>query len=161
MKEIQLTQGKIALVDDSDFEWLNQWKWYAAREGNTFYAQRTDRSNGKRTVKMHRLILGLSDPNILADHMDLNGLNNQRNNLREADSSKNQWNRRSVKNSSSKYLGVSFDKDKRIRKWKAIIQANNKKIVLGRFASEDEAALAYNEKALELHGEFANLNKVA
>lgn len=156
MKQIELSQGKFALVDDEDYEELNKWKWYAAKHRNTFYAQRTDRTNGKKTVKMHRFILGITDINILTDHADGDGLNNQRNNIRKATGSQNMWNRRPNKNSTSKYIGVSFDKDKRRKKWKAMIAVNNKSICLGRFFTEEEAHEAYKQKAIELHGEFAS-----
>ncbi len=156
MKEIQLTQGKVAIVDDADFEFLNQWKWCAwcaNKSTNVFYAKRTNKG-----ILMHRVIMAITNPEILIDHKDLNGLNNQRNNLRTCTRGQNSMNRSSKKNSTSKYLGVSFDK--RTKKWVVQIDHNSKHYFAGRFAIETEAALAYNKKAIELHGEFANLNVV-
>lgn len=152
MKEIKLTQGKVALVDDDDFEYLNQWKWYAHKKPNTFYAIRNPH------VKMHRLIMGVTDPKILVDHCDLDGLNCQKQNLRIATKSQNGANRISVKNGTSKYLGVHFDYSR--NKWVAALTKNYKKAYSKRFNSEHEAALAYNKKATELHGEFAKLNVI-
>lgn len=156
MKEINLTQGKVALVDDSDFEWLNQWTWTALMYKNVWRARRSER---RKTIYMHRVILGLTDKNIFCDHKDHNGLNNQRDNLRVATSSDNNSNITSRAGSSSKYLGVHFFK--RDQKWCAHIEKAGKKKNLGYFDKEEDAALAYNNAAIEVHGEFANLNKIA
>lgn len=155
MKEIQLTKGQIALVDDEDFEWLNQRKWWAKRHRNTFYAHCRMIETGK-IVLMHRLILDLTDPKIQTDHKDRNGLNNQKYNLRVATNSQNTANRKSFKNSTSKYLGVRLHKRDNI--WEANIQKDGKLMYIGRFKTEEDAALAYNKVAQKLHGEFANLN---
>src|SRR6188768_2332166 len=105
MKEIPLTQGKSVMVDDEDFEFLNQWKWYASKSNNTFYAHRRVGKHG-RFVYMHRLILGIDNisPELFPDHMDRNGLNNQRYNLRIATRSDNNSNR--ICTGESGYLGV-------------------------------------------------------
>lgn len=155
-KVIQLTQGKTTIVDDADFDWLNQYKWYLGSSRGMFYAKREDRG---KEVKMHRLILGLTDPKIEGDHRDRDGLNNQRNNLRVATRSQNCHNRRSRINSFSKYKGVCFKKQ--TSKWVARIFTNGKNKHLGYFDLEIEAAVAYNNEALNLHGEFANLNVVS
>lgn len=159
MKEIKLTQGKIALVDDEDFEHLNQWKWHIQKSGNTYYAIRTEWLSKSKCicVRMHREILGVKSGDII-DHKDGNGLNNTRNNLRIADSSKNGSNTRSRKNSSSKYLGVHYCKTRSL--WVAQIQHKKVGYHLGLFKDEKLAAIAYNKKALELHGEFANINQL-
>lgn len=157
MKEIKLTQGKAALVDDADFQWLNQWKWYAQNTKSGFYAiRRVGHAGG--IICMHRLILGLIKPKQKADHKDRDTLNNQRSNLRIATHAENMSNRRVFKNSSSKYLGVHWFK--RDKKWYATITKDNKKQTIGSFSEEDQAALAYNEAAKRLHGEFANLNQI-
>lgn len=158
MKEIQLTQGKVALVDDEDFEYLNQWKWHVRDNRNTFYAQRNEYDeNGKHLIiHMHRVILNLTDRHIFGDHIDFNGLNNQRYNLRIATRRQNNTNKKSSKNSTSSFLGVSYHKSR--NNWRATIFKDYKQIHLGSFKTEIEAAKAYDKHALEIHGEFANLN---
>lgn len=161
MKEIVLTKGKVALVDDSDFEWLNQWKWYAYKAGNSFYAKRVEyyfdgNIRKRKMIKMHRLILGLKDPKIFVDHRDHDGLNNQRANIRPCNNSENQRNRQSAKGSSSNYLGVYWYK--KYSNWNVKIHINGKQKTLGYFKTEIEAAMAYNEAAKIHHKEFANLN---
>lgn len=149
--------GNYALVDDQDYEWLNQWKWYAAKHGKRFYAQRHKAVDGrKQSITMHRVILGLTDPKILGDHEDGNGLNNQTYNLRKATSQQNCMNRKSHDGSSSRYKGVGMVKDS--SRFFASIKIGGKKIHLGYFGDESEAALAYNEAAIKYHGEFARLN---
>lgn len=152
------------LIDDSDFEWLNQWKWSIHRgTGNkTLYANRRDYKTygykNPKEVLMHRLILGLTDSSICADHKDGNGLNNQRENLRLATRSQNAANiLRKAK--SSKYNGVCWHKSN--NKWAAQLKKNGKVYSLGCFKNEEDAAKAYNEAAIQFHGEFARLNKIA
>lgn len=159
MKEIPLTDGKVALVDNADFEWLNQWKWHVKKKKNTFYASRRKYQSDTRrykTIYMHRQILGITDSKIFGEHIDHNGLNNQRNNLRTATRAQNGMNRTAKVNGTSKYLGVSWDKSR--NKWIAQIRTGNKVIKLGGYHSEKEAALEYNKAALEYHKEFANPN---
>lgn len=153
MKLIKLTRGKFTMVDDADYDWLNQWKWNAAKKDDSFYAVR---QNGNKKIKMHRLILGLNDPKILGDHRDRNGLNNQRYNLRQATHTQNRHNSSGFKSSSSKFKGVSWDKN--TQKWRASIRTLGKKTNLGFFKLESEAAIAYDNAAKERHGEYANLN---
>lgn len=156
MKEIKLTQGQVALVDDEDYEFLSQWKWYAIKDKTTFYAARAER---KTTIQMHRVILGLTDSKIEGEHKDHNGCNNQRDNLRIATRSQNCANRPSFKNSSSKYLGVSWHKKN--KKWVAYIRKDGLRKYIGSFNKEEDAALSYNSLAIQYFGDFANLNKVA
>lgn len=159
MKEILInskTYGrKKVMVDDSDYDYLSQFNWSLLPDHNTFYASRR---SGKHRIKMHREILGLIDPQIKADHRDKNGLNNQRTNIRIATYSQNNANRNSCKNSSSKYLGVTWRSDSTA--WEASIKKDGKNKYLGHFKSESDAAMAYNNAAAKLFGEFANLNKI-
>ena len=154
MKEIKLTQNKVVMVDDEDFEWLNQWKWHVQKDKNRWYAVRNDKM---ANVRMHRLILDLKsfkyDKRII-DHKDNNGLNNQRHNLRICNNSQNQMNRNLT--SSSGYKGVSWHKLN--NKWTAQVRFNKKNYHLGYFNDKREAALAYDKKATELFGEFAKTN---
>lgn len=155
MKEIYLTQGKVALVDDEDFEYLNQWKWCAAKGGNAFYAIRMEPGNPRTLILMHQQILDFPEE---VDHKDGDGLNNQRLNLRACTRSQNHMNRRPKPGCSSRFKGVSFNEKCRIHPWRAMIMVNYKRTYIGFYTTEEEAALAYNQKALELFGEFARLN---
>lgn len=162
MREIQLSKGMVALVDQADYDWLNQWKWFAHKGHNTFYAVRWSKRNGDKRnyIQMHRVILGLTDSKVLGDHRDHNGLNNQRYNLRVATTSQNNANTKSRKNSTSKYLGVNLYTCTRGRYqyWQASIGKDGKKHHIGLFKTEQEAAIAYDNVAKNQHGEFANLN---
>lgn len=159
MKQIPLTKGLVALVNDEDYEYLMQWRWKTMKHGRTFYAVRSTYKDKKQElISMHRLILDLSKSNEYADHIDRNGLNNQRYNLRISSPTQNSANRSSHKNGTSKYLGVSYRKDN--NKWRASICKNGKIINLGQYTTEESAALSYNNNAIELHGNFANLNNI-
>jgi len=153
MKEITLTRGKIALVDDDDFEWLSKFRWRAYRnQCGCWYARR-----GESSIFMHREILG--EPlGVEVDHRDGDGLNNQRYNLRLATHSQNLCNRGKQRNNTSGYKGVSWFK--RVGKWHARIQINGRDKHLGYFDILEEAARAYNVAALEHFGEFAKLNEI-
>lgn len=158
MKEIPLTQGKVALVDDADFEWLSNSSWYAAKRplaGNVqFYAMGYDSSFGK--ILMHRKILGCSEETKV-DHWDSNGLNNQRYNLRVATNAQNCRNK-SWNPHSSQFKGVSWNR--RNRYWVSGIKVDYKLIHLGTFYEETDAAIAYNNAAKIHFGEFAKLNPI-
>jgi hypothetical protein len=172
MKLIPLTQGKFAMVDDEDYEFLIQWKWYAQKGYNTMYAVRGI-YNGKNMSKerMHRVIVGVTNQDQYPDHIDRNGLNNQRSNLRISNKSENNSNRCSLSGSTSKYLGVYIcissksviKKNGELRVyrytyWRAGITKNGVFKFLGNFKNEIDAAKAYDEGAKIYHGEFANLN---
>jgi hypothetical protein len=150
MKEIKLTRGKVAIVDDDMFEILSKNKWCYRPGRHTGYAQRR---NGKTTLQMHRFIMGISDPRIWVDHKDGNGLNNQRSNLRIATASQNNSHlTKKRKDNSSGFVGVSWNNQK--KKWVAQLQISGKGKHLGYFDDPIEAAKAYDKKAVELFGEF-------
>jgi hypothetical protein len=148
MKEITLTQGKVALVSDKDYRRLSQWKWYAYRTtGGLWYARR-----GKRPqVHMHTEILG--GP---TDHSNGDGLDNRRSNLRRATKAQNGRNRKLNSNSTSGYKGVSWNKGR--QRWSAQIRVDGKQIYLGLFTDPAEAASVYDEAAVRYHGEYARTN---
>lgn len=154
MKKIKLTQGKVALVDDADYEWLNQWKWYYEnkKNGKTGYAARVD---GNHKIFMHALILG-TPVGLKSDHIDLDGLNNQRYNLRICTQAENMRNRGLDKNNKSGYKGVTFDV--RSKKWQASLEILGKHISLGCFKDVIDAAKAYDKGAAKYFGKYARLN---
>lgn len=151
MKKIQLTQGKVATVDDEDFEWLNQWKWCATchkNNSNNFYAIRAE--NGTN-VLMHRVILKTAQ---YVDHINGNTLDNRKENLRPCNPSQNIANSKISKNNKSGYKGVY----KARNKWRANIMIAGKTIHLGTWETAEMAAMAYDKKAKEVFGEFAKTN---
>jgi hypothetical protein len=155
MKEISLTQGQVALVDDADFDWLNQWRWYAVWERKTYYAARMEQVDGKRRViKMHRALLGVTNPKIKIDHKNNCGLDNQRHNLRKATHAQNLRNSTRYKNNASGFRGVYEHKRNLKNNWQASIQGKH----IGYFATAIEAARAYDTSARRIFGEFAALN---
>ncbi len=160
MKRIPLTQGKFALVDDTAFDWLNQWKWYARECGKEkWYAARKKSIKSKQhTIYMHRFVMNAL-PVLEIDHVNGNGLDNRIKNLRICQRQSNKWNTSKQKRkTSSKYKGVCWHKIN--QNWWAYIYFNNNCISLGYYDNETEAAKAYNTKAKELFGEFARLNNV-
>jgi hypothetical protein len=147
---------KIILVDAEDYERLIVHKWTIAKKWNTFYAYSWKGKKWASNQLMHRFILGITDPQIIIDHKDRNGLNNQKDNLRIATPSQSSINRK-YSHGSSKYVGVS--KNKESNKWVASIKKDGVRTHIGMFEKEEDAAIAYNKKAVELHGDFANLNQ--
>lgn len=145
---IQLTMGLSVKVDDDDYEILSKFKWQAKNpRKDTYYAARSIRmSNGKqKTVGMHRFITNCPD-GYDVDHIDGDGLNNCKSNLRVVTRRQNLQNRHSK--TSSSYVGVSFDKNK--GKWVSYIRINNKRVALGTFIDEMSAANAYMQKVREI-----------
>jgi len=156
MKEIPLTQGQVALVDDEDFERLSQFKWSARKYGNTFYAGRQIRlRKDKQTVSyMHREIMN-APTGIQVDHINGdNRLNNQKENLRFCTNQQNGFNvRHPHKNKKFAVKGVSWHK--RDKKFYARIQPNGKLICLGSFNVLGDADSAYRIAEEKYFGEFA------
>lgn len=156
MKTIKLTKGKFALVDDGDYLRLVVYAWYAYQnKTGIWYAAAKDANN--KTLRMHRLVLST---NTFVDHIDGNGLNNVRSNLRRATIQQNSFNQRlrSGKVSGIKYKGVTWNKES--NKYQAQVMKNGKNFNLGRFTCPVEAAKAYDEKAVELFGVFAKTNRM-
>jgi AP2 domain len=153
---IPLTRGKFTIVDEADAEMiLGRGKWHVLPRCNTFYAVRSEGSNPRRKVLMHVLIADCERP----DHVNRNGLDNRRINLREATPSQNGANRGLPAANTSGYRGVYWNKQR--RRWTAIISIAGHKKYLGHFGDPAEAARAYNRAALETWGEFASLNPVS
>ena len=154
-KEIPLSQqhrrnkrntGLVTLVGDEDYEWLNQWMWTAVstHRRNGGYAMRIE--NGK-TILLHRLILNATE-GVEVDHVNGNGLDNRRSNLRIATRAQGMANRRLFKNNKSGYKGVMFDK--KTGKWRMYFKML--------FDTPEEAARAYDKVAKLFFGEFAKIN---
>ncbi len=157
MKTIPLTKGKVALVDDDDFERLSAYRWSATeqRDSGQFRAERAGRKGEPKTVLMHRDIMGVAAGEYV-DHANHNTLDNRRENLRVCSPSQNNANRRRVRTGVSKYKGVY--RGSQGKGWIAQVTLNRRKTTLGRFDDEAAAAAAYDEAAREIHGEFACLN---
>jgi len=153
-KEILLTKGKVAIVDDADYEYLSRWKWQVSKQG---YARRTYYNNGKRTKLFMHLAILQPPPGFIIDHINGNSLDNRRENLRLATPSQNNANRhRPNPKIHSQYKGVTLDT--RRHRWYAQISHNDCVIHIGTFTNELEAAKAYDAKAKEFFGEFAYTN---
>ena len=159
MNEITLTQNKVAFVDDKDFERVNRFKWYAQNHGNQWYAVRNETYHHKkqrqRKVQMHRFITGISREWWI-DHVNGEGLDNRRNNLRPCTNSTNQANRKTSCNKIVEYKGVYFHK--KSGKYMVRIQQDGYRYFLGEYYSPIFAAEIYDKKAVELFGEYAKTN---
>ena len=153
MKLIQLTQGQFAMVDDEDFEELNQFKWYASWDRNCFYTVRGVRINGKKkALLMHRVVMNAQDSDII-DHIDGVTLNNQKSNLRFCTSSQNSMNRKVNSNNSTGHKGISPNG----KGYKAQIYLNGKQIYLGIRSTAEEAHQLYKEASKKYHGDFGRV----
>lgn len=152
MKEIPLTRGQVAIVDNADYTYLSQFKWFAwkDRKNGMYYAMRSP------SILMHRVIMGLTDPKIQVDHKNGNGLDNQRENLRTATGRQNQYNQGIHRNNTSGFKGVYWQKS--ARKWRAFIKVRGKQVHLGLFDDPQKAAQAYDIAAIHHAGEYAKLN---
>lgn len=136
MKYILLTQGKRTIVDDKDFEWLNQWKWYYKKDRLGGYAVRHDPDNHNKAIYMHRLIHNTPD-GYLTDHHNRNKLDNRRSNLETSTGSKNALNTDIRTSNTSGYKGVCWRKD--INKWQSRIMISGNSVHLGLFENITEA----------------------
>jgi hypothetical protein len=162
VRNIPLTQGQMAIVDASDYDWLSQWKWHAVWNPGTksFYAHRQEPTGGnprQRSVRMHRQIIGiLHGDRRMVDHANHDTLDNRRSNLRPASNSENQRNREAGPTNTSGFKGVSWHKND--KKWHSRVMVQGKTVFFKGFLSREEAASAYDEEALKHFGEFAVLN---
>ena len=156
-REIALSQGKVAIVDDADYERVNQFKWCAAfNRGNWYGSRRARASNGKSvTLPLHRFILN-APTGMIVDHIDGDGLNCCRNNMRLCNQKQNSTNKRKPKTNTSGYKGVSWSAPH--RKWRVKIKVDQKTIHIGMFTNLIEAARAYDSAARKHHGIFARTN---
>ena len=159
MAEIPLTQGKVALIDDEDYEWLMQWKWHYCEAG---YAVRYAGGGRKhrKDLYMHRAILDVPD-SLEIHHINHNGLDNRQDNILTCTHRQNLKSQRkpSRRKYSSQYKGVTFCKTgRRNKRWVAQIKCDYKHRFLGFFHTESEAAFAYDEAARTLFGKFALTN---
>jgi len=164
VKEIPLKAGLVVIIDDDDFEYLSQFKWYAHHSHRSWYAERKIHNNGITTnIQMHRLILKLPPKYPLVDHINHNGLDNRKENLRTCDNFQNMRHSRITcarkYHKTSKYKGVSYyNETRRKKKWCARIYVDGKDINLGYYINEIEAALVYDKAAKKYYGEFAVTN---
>lgn len=157
MKEISLTRGKFALVDEEDFDRLIKYKWHCSYYGYAIRTIRNKLTKKTEVIRMHREIIQCPKDYEI-DHINNNPLDNRKENLRICSRAENCRNMRKPKNNSSGYRGVSFEK--RRNKYRAYITLDNKQIHLGQFNTAIEAAITYNIAAVKYHGKFANLNKI-
>lgn len=156
MREIVLSKGKVAFVDNDDYERLSEFKWCY----NNYAIRTVHKGKTAKRIIMHRSILGLDNaPEFTyVDHINGNKLDNRKVNLRIANHTTNGQNRKnSVKNTTG-FKGVHFVA--RLGKFYATLRIDRKKTYLGAFLCPRRAAIAYNRAAIKYYGEFARLNKI-
>jgi hypothetical protein len=147
-------EGLVALVDDEDYELVSQYRWHGHVGISGTYARHTWRREGVwGFIMMHRLVLGFPER---VDHINHNTLDNRRSNLRDVSRNMNAANQLPQTGRSSRYKGVSWKQEN--RKWIAGIKVDQRRIHLGYFLDEEEAARAYDAAALAMFGEYAYLN---
>lgn len=151
----------VTIVDIADLEAISGWHWRPifpeGPDGQTYAIACRAIAPGKRQyVYMHRVILGITDRSTHVDHINHDGLDNRRENIRSGTHQQNHFNRRGNRDSSSRFKGVFFCSSQ--RKWTAAIKKDGQRTYLGRFANEEDAARAYDEAAREMFGEHAYLN---
>jgi hypothetical protein len=158
VKELKLSCGRVALVDDDVFEQVKDFTWCSwARPGmRTRYAM-CGRMFGK-PARLHRVVLGVTDPKVEIDHINGDGLDNRRENLRVSDRTGNNCNKPAYLSSKSGIKGVHWSA--KCNSWIAQIQFNKVKYALGHFPTKEDAAAAYDRAAVALHGSFANPNEI-
>jgi len=154
-RKIKLTRGKLALIDNEDFEYLNQWKWHWDGE----YAARTIKFNGiTHKITMHRLILNNIPKGKESDHINRDKLDNRRNNLRIVSNAENQMNKNLQKNNRSGVRGICWYG--KYDKWQTRIGFGGKKMFLGYFSNIKDAIEIYNTTSKKLYGKFTYINQM-
>lgn len=165
--KVPLTQNKFALIDEADFDRVNEHKWYMQTNlrrdrlyAVTGYPNRKNRKEGRSSIIfLHRFILNIEDNTIIVDHINNDSLDCRKNNLRIATLSQNAQNRKRFNSNTSGYKGVSLNKQKKYKHpWVSRLMLKDKSYYLGMYATAEEAAQAYDVKACELFGDFASLN---
>ena len=154
-KLICLTREQVTIVDDENYEWLSQWKWYARKDGSGCYRACRGVGSPPKHLFMHRQILKAPQSKMV-DHKNHNTLDNRKRNLRLCTNTQNQQNQLVRATGTSRYKGVCLHKAS--CKWQAQIKINGKDCYIGIFKKEENAARAYDKKAREIFGEFAKLN---
>lgn len=156
MAQITLHTGEVVLIDDADYPLVSQYNWHRSRQGRNIYAIAHVWKGGKRTtISMHRLIMGESA--LVVDHINQDGFDNRRSNLRWATTQQNRRNGRPHK--ARRFKGVYLLHSGRYRKsWQAQLRVEGRIQSLGYYATEEEGARAYDAAVKRLYGEFANLN---
>ena len=154
MKEVPLNHGKVALVDDADFPAVSQLRWIARKTANSniWYAHTTT----KPILLLHHFLLGKPPKGFVIDHVNGDGLMNTRANLRVCTQKENMKNQRQHRDSKSPFKGIW--RAQHCDRWAAQLVCNRKKIYLGLYKEPEDAARAYDRKAIELFGPFARLN---
>lgn len=155
---IPLADGRFTIVDDEDADLASSYSWWANNRPNTTYACAHVPGSGRRgqkSISLHRLLLD-APPGIQVDHIDHDGLNNRRSNLRLATNAQNQANRRKKPGAASRFRGVSWHKAS--GSWQACIRRDGRQCHLGHFKDETDAARAYDAAARSVFGDFALLN---
>ena len=154
MIKLYLTNGGFTLIDKKDWGRVSKYKWCKYQHHNTIYVRNTDRKNGK--IFLHRFIINAQD-NDVVDHINGNGLDNRKCNLRICTNQQNIFNSCAHKDSFySDYKGISYDRSR--KKWVAQLTFNYKRVLSRRFNNEIEAAKAYNIAAIKYFGKYAYLN---
>jgi hypothetical protein len=161
MRQLLLTKGYHALVDEDDYYWVSQFNWQAIELDGQVYARRNKKkgilkSNEPYEVYLHRVVMKCTDKSKVVDHIDHDGLNCQKSNLRICKKDENNRYTSSHKDSVSKHLGVSYDKSR--DKWVAQLKHNGVRVLSKRYNTETEAAEAYNKASSEHNKEFATIN---
>lgn len=160
MKKIFFKKEGFTIVDDEDFERLSKYTWFV----NDGYVKRSvyigmdEKGRSKtKTILLHREIMNVRSSSVCVDHINMDKLDNRKENLRIANKSENGCNRGKNKNNTTGYKGVYFikRKDYKTKKYEAYIVKNRKKIVIGRYKTAEEASFERNKFAKQIHGEFA------